>query len=214
MKKQTLLIVTSLTLILIFILGANAYKKHQSDKTLLKVSENSSLLVREHSITLGNKDAKVHIVEFFDPACETCAQFHPLVKKIMKENEGKIKLTLRYATFHEGSEHIVKILEAARKQDKFWETLELAFLSQSYWAVHHKADPNILWKFLPKVDLDMDKMFQDVSDPNIDKMIAQDMADAEVLGAKKTPSFFVNGKLLQKFGYEELKALIHSEMNK
>ncbi|NKQ41229.1 MAG: thioredoxin domain-containing protein [Sulfurovum sp.] len=161
---------------------------------------------------MGNPDAKVHIVEFFDPACETCAQFHPFVKNILKENKGKIKLTLRYATFHEGSEYIVKILEAAKKQGKYLETLDLAFQTQSHWAIHHKANPEIFWRFLPKIGLDMKKLAKDVMDPKLDKLIAQDMKDAKALGANKTPSYFVNGKPLQKFGYQELKDLINSEL--
>ncbi len=212
MKKQTLLVSTAITLILIFAVAAYVYKDNQSTKISEKVNKNASLLVRDHSITIGNKDAKVHLVEFFDPACETCAKFYPLVKKIMKEHEGNIKLTLRYVTFHEGADHIVRILEAARVQGKFWETLELAFKSQSYWAIHHKAHPEILWKYLPSIGLDMEQMSKDVMNPKTNEIIAQDMADAKILGAKKTPSFFVNGKLLQKFGLQELKDLINSEL--
>jgi len=57
----------------------------------------------------------------------------------------------------------------------------------------------------------MDKLAQDMKKPALDKLIAQDMADAKVLGASKTPSYFVNGKPLQTFGYEPLKKLIYSE---
>ncbi|NMG42229.1 thioredoxin domain-containing protein [Aromatoleum toluvorans] len=34
-----------------------------------------------HSPTLGKADAPVVIVEFLDPACETCRAFYPRVKE-------------------------------------------------------------------------------------------------------------------------------------
>ena len=40
-----------------------------------------------------------------------------------------VGLVLRYAPFHEGSDKVVAILEAARRQSKFWETLEVLLLS-------------------------------------------------------------------------------------
>ena len=45
-------------------------------------------LVRPHSPIMGRADAPVTIVEFFDPACETCRAFYPIVKKIMAEHPG------------------------------------------------------------------------------------------------------------------------------
>ena len=48
--------------------------------------------------------------------------------------------------------------------------------------------------------------------PEIEALIAQDIADVKTLGVKATPEFFVNGKPLLKFGYKELQALIESEL--
>jgi protein-disulfide isomerase len=42
--------------------------------------------------TLGSPDARVHVVEFLDPACETCALFFPIVKELMAEHPGRIRL--------------------------------------------------------------------------------------------------------------------------
>ena len=68
--------------------------------------------------------AKVHIVEFLDPACETCALFFPMVKQWMAEVPGDIRLSVRHVAFHSGADYAVRILEASRKQDKYWQTLE------------------------------------------------------------------------------------------
>ena len=211
MNQKKIVIFTGIGLIVLFVIAGYIYKNQQTQKLTQIAKDKSELFERPHSWSIGNKDAKVHLVEFMDPACETCAQFHPFVKDLMKKNEGKIRLTLRYATFHEGSDVVVKMLEAARLQGRYIETLEMMFMTQRYWASHHHPQPELLWEFLPKLGLDMDKLAQDMKNPALDKLIAQDMADAKVLGASKTPSYFVNGKPLQTFGYEPLKKLIYSE---
>jgi protein-disulfide isomerase len=174
--------------------------------------ENASTFVRDHSQTRGSEDAKVYLVEFMDPACETCAAFFPFVKKMMDTYPGKIKLVLRYAPYHDGADYFVKILEAARKQGKFWETLEVMYTTQPYWASHHNPQPQKIWQFLPRAGLDVEQIRKDMNDPAIAKLIEQDLADAKTLDVRKTPGFFANGKPLQTFGYQQLHQLVQSEI--
>lgn len=211
-SQQKIVIFSTIALILFFLISGSIYKNMETNKVLNLSKNNASLLEREHSISFGNKDAKVHLVEFFDPACETCAYFKPLVEKIMEENKGKIRLTLRYAPYHNGSDYVVKILEAARNQGKFSETLDMLFATQKYWASHGQPNVEAIWQFLPKLGLDIDKLVLDMKDPLLEKFINQDLADAKVLGATKTPSYFVNGKPLEQFGIKQLKELIDSEL--
>ena len=213
MKKQYMVLISIVFLILLFVLGINLYKSQQIRKYGFMARENASTFVREHSQTLGSDDAKVYLVEFSDPACETCSAFHPFVKKLMAANPGKIKLVVRYAPFHDGADYFVKILEAARKQGKYWETLEVMYQTQRYWASHSNPQPKLIWKFLPRAGLDLAKIRNDMNDPEIAKLIQQDLADAKALNVRKTPGFFVNGKPLTSFGYKQLKELVESEIN-
>lgn len=212
MKKQYMVFISVVFLFLSFALGAYIYKNLQAKKYDFMARENASTFVREHSQTLGSDDAKVYLVEFSDPACETCSAFHPFVKELMAANPGKIKLVVRYAPFHDGADYAVKILEAAKKQGKYWETLEVMFGFQRYWTRHHKVIPDMLWKLLPKAGLDLDKIRADMNDPKIEEIIRQDLSDAKALNVRKTPGYFVNGKPLQRFGHKQLKALIDSEI--
>jgi len=211
--KYALIAITCFVLAFSFVVGSNYYKEQQAEKYGFMATSNAELFVREHSQTLGSDDAKVYLVEFMDPACETCASFAPFVKKIMDSNPGKIKLVLRYAPFHEGADNFVKILEAAGMQGKYWETLEVMFKSQNIWASHGNWQPEKLWEVLPRAGLDIEKIKKDMHDPAIAKIIAQDLADAKTLNVQKTPGYFVNGKPLQVFGYRQLQELIQSELN-
>jgi protein-disulfide isomerase len=213
MKKQNIVLFSSIFLILLFVLGVYIYKSQQAKKYGFMAQENASTFVREHSQTLGSDDAKVYLVEFLDPACETCSAFHPFVKKLIAVNQGKVKLVVRYAPFHAGADYLVKILEAARKQGKYWETLEVMYKTQRYWASHHNPKPQLIWRFLPQVGLDLEKIKNDMNDPEIAKLIKQDLADAKTLNVRKTPGYFVNGKPLPSFGRKQLQKLVESEIN-
>ena len=214
MKKQFIVLISLVCLILLFVLGVNLYKSQQAKKYRFMAQENASTFVREYSQTLGSDDAKVYLIKFSDPACETCSAFHPFVKKLMAANPGKIKLVIRYAPFHDGADYFVKILEASKRQGKFWETLDIMYKTQRHWASHHNPQPQRIWQFLPRAGLDLEKIRADMRDPEIAAIIQQDLADVKTLNVRKTPGFFVNGKPLPSFGYKQLQELVESEINK
>ena len=208
MKQKTLFIVAAVGLLLVFLVGTLVYKSEKIDQSAQLAERNRTHLVRMHSPALGKADAPVVIVEFLDPACETCRAFYPLVKKMMAANPDRIRLVLRYAPFHRGSDQVVAVLEAARKQGKFWPVLEALLAAQADWAPHHTAQVALVWKHLEGLGLNLGQMKVDMAAPEIARVIAQDLDDARVLNVSKTPEFFVNGKPLPTFGYEPLKALV------
>jgi protein-disulfide isomerase len=166
-----------------------------------------------HSPTLGKADAPVVIVEFFDPACGTCSAFYPMVHDLLASQPDRIRLVLRYAPFHSGSDKVVAVLEAARKQGKFWPALEALLASQSSWVVNHTAQLDQVWPQLEGLGLNIDQLKTDMNAPAIADLIAQDLADAETLKVNMTPEFFVNGKPLPSFGAEQLRTLVADELN-
>ena len=212
MKTHITFAITVLVLILAFMIGSSYYKGKQAEKIDFLAQENAELFVRSHSQTLGSDDAKVYLIEFMDPACETCAAFSSFVKQIIVTNPGKIKLVLRYAPFHEGADYFVKILEAAKKQGKYWETLNVMYKTQPYWTRHHVAQPDKIWQFLPQAGVNVEQIREDMNDPAIARLIDQDLADAKTLNVRKTPGFFVNGKPLQTFGSKQLLKMVESEL--
>ena len=175
-------------------------------------ARNREALVRMHSQTLGRAEAPVQLVEFFDPACGTCAEFYPLVKNMAAEHRDEIRLVLRYAPFHPGSEQVVKALEASRRQGKFWQALEALLGSQPEWVVHHQAQADLIWGPLARAGLDIDRLKADMQSPDIARVVAQDVADANTLNVSATPEYFVNGRPLPSFGYEQLRKLVDEEL--
>ena len=210
MKQNHVVIAAVVLIVSAFALAAFLYKSEQTQTQGQLASNNADALTKPYSPREGNPDAKVTIVEFFDPACETCRHFHPFVKDLMLTHPGKVNLVMRYAPFHKGSDYMVKILEAARKQNQFKKVLDLMFESQSNWASHHNPQPEVFWDYLEKNGFDIARIKQDMNDPEIDRRIKQDLADGFRLGATKTPTFFVNGKPLPSFGSEQLRDLVNA----
>ena len=212
MRKQYLVAASGLFLGLLFIIATHVYQTQQAQKLDFLAREDAEVFVRPHSPILGNPDARVTLVEFMDPACETCAAFSPFVKKLMDDNPGKVRLVLRYAPFHDGADDFVRILEAAGNQGKYWETLDIMYKSQDHWASHQNPQPHLLWDFVAMAGVDLDTVRSDMSETRIQRILEQDIADARALNVTKTPGFFVNGKPLTTFGFKQLQQLVESEI--
>ena len=174
----------------------------------------AAALASEHSPTLGDAAAKVHVVEFLDPACETCAQFYPVVKQLIAENPGRIRLSVRHVAFHEGADHVVRLLEASRAQDRYWETLERLLQTQAQWAPHHTVRPDLVEPIVASLGLDMQRLAADMNSPEVAQRAARDRDDAIVLKVTATPEYYVNGRPLTEFGYEPLLALVREELER
>jgi protein-disulfide isomerase len=176
--------------------------------------ERRAALASEDAPTLGNPNAKVHIVEFLDPACETCALFFPMVKNWMAEVPDDIRLSVRHVAFHAGAEHAVKILEASRNQDKYWETLEALLKSQRQWVQHHTVQPDKILPVIAGVGLDMAQLEADMNSVEVMQRMEKDKNDAILLKVSKTPDYFVNGRPLRSFGQQQLADLVREELQK
>jgi len=126
------------------------------------------------------------------------------VKKLIQQFDGKVKLIVRYAPFHKNSIFAVKILEASRNQNKYWETLTKLFETQPQWGDHHNPQPLLIWKFLPEAGVDIGQIKEEMNDIQIIDRIKTDISDGNTLNVKKTPTFFINSKPLKEFGYQQL----------
>jgi protein-disulfide isomerase len=212
MKRKQIVIAAGGLLLGAFVVASYLYNEQRENEMSAVALASDSPLEREYSQSDGPADAKVVLVEFFDPACETCRVFYAHVKTLLASHPGKVRLVLRYAPFHKGADTMVLILEAARKQGKFWETLDVMYEKQPQWASHHHPQPDLIWQFLPQAGVDVDRIRRDIQEPELVAVLNQDLADARALGVQRTPQFFVNGKPLLNFGYRQLKSLLDAEV--
>ncbi|MDR0666789.1 MAG: DsbA family protein [Campylobacteraceae bacterium] len=206
-------IISATLLIAAILMGAAAYwYKSKTDEKRVGVIQ--SMLVRDYSLWDGGEEAKVVLVEFFDPACETCAQFYPLVKNLLKTYNDRLKVVYRYAPLHKNSDAVVTLLEAIREQGEFEKALEMLFKNRDVWVKNHISKPEFAASLLRAGGIDVNKALNNMESSDALEHVRQDIADAKTLGVTMTPEFFVNGRRLEKFGYNELVKLIEEEMER
>ena len=214
MKNKGIVIGSILALVGLFI-GATSFYNNSQSEALESMSQNEAPFVRPHSMILGENKRDITVVEFLDPECEACGYFHGAVNAMYKEYYEDIRLVVRYLDNHKNSKYAVKILESARKQDKYKEVLDIIFATQGIWAQHGNPRPELIWQHLPRVEgLDIQKLRADFDTINVDSMLSQDRSDAAKLKVRGTPSFFVNGKKLEKLSAQGLMDLVESEIYK
>lgn len=214
MNKKWLVVSSAAAIVAVFIAGTLVFQDRSKQVVAQAAQTNNGALVRAHSPVYGNPAAKVTIVEFFDPSCEACRAFYPVVKGIVNASFSQVRLVVRYAPLHRGSDRAVKILEAARQQGKYWEVLEKTMETQPQWASHDNPNPELLWELVAAAGLDVAKARAAADSPEIDQVLKQDVADMKALKVDRTPGFFVNGTPLLDFGVAQLKALVDQEIKK
>lgn len=215
MKHRKLIIFLVLGMAFVaFLVGVNLYQSRVQSAQELQVAGQAERLVRMHSPVIGPREAPVTIVEFFDPACETCRAFYPVVKELMQQYPTEVRLVIRYAPFHRGSEQVVKLLESARRQDKYLAVLEAVLAAQPQWADHGNPNLELAYKAAEHAGLDMQRARADIAAPALDAMVLQDVRDLTDLKVEKTPTFFVNGRPLPSFGHKQLADLVEQEVSK
>ncbi|WP_448694296.1 DsbA family protein [Pseudomonas rhizophila] len=211
MSRRTVVLAISVLAIVGFAAAAFFYNRAATVPQAKAPVPQSSSLVRFNAPSFGPANAPVTVVEFFDPSCESCRAFYPIVKEMMSKHPADVRLVLRYVKLHKGSEEAIRLLEAARKQGVFAPVLEAVLEAQPQW--HDDAEATAAWDAAAQAGLDVTKARKDVMSPDITATIERDAADAKSVGVSGTPTFFVNGKPLTNFGAQQLYDLIWSEIN-
>jgi protein-disulfide isomerase len=221
MKKETILLgIIAILVVVAAIIGANAYRNSVQSERKPTITPNASL-IREDSPTIGNADAKVTIVEFLDPECESCAGFYPTVKKLLKEYDGKTRLVVRIMPLHPNSVLAATFTEVAGEQGKYWQAQELLFQKQPEWGTKHghsdAPQPDVaklFEKYAMELGLDLDKLNAAVKENRYSAKLERDKKDGQANGVRQTPTIFVNGRQLARLNEADLKALIEDELKK
>ena len=212
MSRRIIVFVISIITALGFAAAAVFYQQTSAERESSSPAPQTNALVRFHSPVIGPASAPVTIVEFFDPSCEACRAFYPIVKQIMAKHPDDVRLVMRYVLFHQGSEAAARILETERAQGLFTPVLEAVLEAQPAWHDDPKAQK--AWEAAAAAGLDVEKARKLMMSPEIDAVLSRDMADVKTVGVRGTPTFFVNGKPLTKFGAAPLEELVLSEIEK
>jgi len=209
MKNKAMLIFGA---VVITIVAALAFNTSQSTNAPATAAMEGNTSERSYSPSIGLDNAPVTIVEFFDPACEACKAFYPFVKEILTRHPNDVRLVFRYAAFHEGSDTVIQMLEAARLQKIFQPVLEALLKDQNQWASHHNPNIDRAWELAQTAGLDVQQTREAIKSGKFDSLLKQENADIRALKVSQTPTFFVNKKPLESFGPDQLYTLVRDSI--
>lgn len=148
----------------------------------------------------GDPNAPVKIVEYGDFQCPRCRDFwEDTEEKIIDEYVKTGKVYFEYHSMNNfigpESRRAAEAAYCAGDQQKFWEMHDMLFANQG--AENSGAmDDNHLKAFAKTLGLDT-AQFDSCLGGKYGGRVSQDETDGTAAGIKATPSFLINGKLLE-----------------
>ena len=164
-------------------------------------AESVALEVGPDDHVLGDPNAPVTVLEYGDYECPYCAAAAPVLRRLVAEEHGVVRLVFRNFPLPDVHPHALTAAlaaEAAAAQGAFWEMHELLFTRQDRLGDAH------LRGYGAELGLDGDRLVGEAAQPFGDKVEA-DFAAGVAADVPGTPTLFVNGTLFT--GRPELDAL-------
>jgi protein-disulfide isomerase len=159
----------------------------------------------------GNTNAKITLVEFADYECPHCKRFQPVLRQILDEFHGEVKLYFKHYPLphHTTARLAAEAAVAAQKQGKFWP------YEEKLWANQDNLTPAELEKYAKETGLDLAKFRQDIESPVTKARVQKDRADGSTVGISSTPTLFINGReYSDPRDTESLREWIKEELSK
>ncbi len=179
-------------------------QREEQDKARLKVlaSSKDEIFKSPIDFALGDKDADVTIVEYFDYNCGWCKRALNEVTKLA-EQDKKIRIVMKeFPIFGEHSEFAARAALAAKPQGKYWD-FHVALMKE-----RRVTKDNVL-EIAARVGIDVDQLKEEMKDPKYEAAIRKTQQIAASLGIEGTPGFVVDSRVNP--GYlpaDQLKAMV------
>jgi protein-disulfide isomerase len=155
-------------------------------------------------LTMGSPDAKVKVIEFADFQCPACASYWSQMEPGIIDayiNTGKVQFTYSPFSFlgqGQSWDESVKAAEAAycaNDQQKFWEYRDIIFANHNGENQGAYSRERLI-AFAKEIGLDQTAFKECLDSEKYAQKVADHTAFAESQGATYTPSFLINGKIV------------------
>lgn len=146
-------------------------------------------------LATGDVDAPVVIIEYADYRCPFCASWGRDVQPALQDliDDGTVRLEFRdRVLFGEDSEATALAARAAGEQGMFWEFHDAVFAAAPE-SGHPDMPREKLVGFAEEIGVpDLEQFEEDLDAPELREAMQADMAEADSLGVRSTPTFLVN----------------------
>jgi len=171
--------------------------------------------VTDEDPVLGPDDAPVTLVEFSDFQCPFCSRFEPMLKRVLEDYAGKVRLVYKDFPLSQIHEQATPAAEAAQ-------CVAALAGDEAFFAFHGElfADqaalgPNRYAAVAAGIDgLDAERFAACVEDGQTAAEVADDYKDGLAVGVQGTPATFVNGVVVEGADEAALRAAIDAALKK
>ena len=168
---------------------------------LLLANESSAFNINETDFIVGDENAPITIIEYASMSCSHCANFHTnTLPELKKEyiDTGKVRMVFRDYPFNYPA-LMGSMMMRCIPSDLRYDYMNALYQLQSIWV---NRDPSItkieLYKIMQSGGMTKDEFDACYKDLDIENQILEGvMAAQKDLNIKSTPSFIVNGNLIE-----------------
>lgn len=177
-------------------------------KTLQQTDPITGLVAADHST--GAAHGAVLLLEYGDYECPSCSEAEPVTRYLMEAFFNRMRFVFRHfplVEVHPHAELAAEATKAAAAQDKFWEMHHQLFTHSQH------LKPDSLAHYAEAIGLDMRRFGAEMADRIYLQRVQEHRRAGEQLGLRSSPSFFLNGKVVDvSFGLEHLEHAVRAAL--
>ncbi len=160
----------------------------------------------------GPESAPVTLIEYSDFQCPACQNYYPVVERLLASSTVPIRMVYRHFPLPQHANAVIsaQASEAAALQGKFWEMYSFIFANHAEWTGLN--DPREVFAgYAQRIGLNVTRFKADMDGAVAKDMVQKQLAESRSVGINQTPTFFLNGKMIENpQGYEPFKAVIEA----
>lgn len=170
--------------------------------------------IGEGAISLGNKEAKVKVIEYSDFQCPYCKVMYPIVEQMLKEYGDKIEFVYKQLPLpmHPQAENAALASECANEQGKFKAYYDTLFTKQDAWS---KTQGTAIFKqYAVQLRLSGQQFNTCLDSKKYADKVKADQAEGTSFGISGTPGFFIGTEFLGGAAqYDTMKQMIDKQLS-
>jgi protein-disulfide isomerase len=130
------------------------------------------------------------LVVFCDFECQYCRRLKPRIDELERTHGSNLRVVFKQLPLgmHENSRLAAKAALAAHQQGRFWQLHDLMFRSEP------PLDREQIESLAARAGLDLGRFRAALDSEELERQLDRDLIDADRVGARGTPTSFVNGK--------------------
>ena len=208
MRKRELALFSSLAVLVVVLAGADvAYFGQPSfaaSDTLTVADgcrydaekppvQNTDRLVNFQDPVLGDADAPVTVIEYFDPNCPHCKTMHNVLKRALDQHGDEARFVFKPMPLWGYSVPQIEAMYAAAQEDKFFEMIDRQFEAQQRGGLNLDQ----LKAIARDVGMNPDVLAARLQQQTYRERVLEDRKQAVNIGVDSTPTVLVNGRFIE-----------------